>query len=628
MSPSFRSVLVVNRPSLIGAAVILTLSAVLLTATGTWLEAGFRGDELPFLVTVASSFAGTLVMITVLIVASVLSGALRPRLREFALLRAVGATAAQIRARVTGEALVLVLIAGPIGAVIGLFVAPLMSPLLVSSGVAPEGFLPSQSPLSVIGTLLVLVPTGVLAARMTARGILRVSPTAAVRESTVEPTALSRRRLVTAAALAITGVLTATTPFFAPGTIGAATGASSALLLVVAAALGGPALVRRAAIRGAAMTGSNAGAGRILAFSNARGFSRRLSAVVIPFALLVALGSVQSGVTIAITTATANQLREGVQTDLIVQSSSGITPAQATAIAALPGVTAIATTRHLPATVRTNPPDEDLPALDGLNWEPTSILLITPAKPLFDPKVQSGSLQDLAATGTIAVSEEALLFTGKGVGDMVDVRLAGQKAAASTIVAVYERGLGFGDYIVGSTDSASGGATSDAVFVDSILNSENRTQQAVIGLGLAVTDRNGYARSATQDTGGEQQLSLVLLLALLGFVAAAAANTLAASIRSRRDELGLLMRLGATRTQVMGMIALETIFIVATALIIGLLAVLPALTGVGQGVLGAPLPVFNLPVLSGLVLSTTLITILTTFPAALHATSTMASQRR
>lgn len=628
MNAAFRSVFVVNRSSLIGTATILALSAVLLTATGAWLDAGLRTADLSLLVGVAGSFAGTVVLLTVFIVANVFSGALRQRQREFALLRAMGATVRQVRATVTAEALVILLIVAPVGAIIGILVAPLLAPLLRSSGVLPEGFVLPSSPISFMAALVVLVPTGLVAARTAARGILRVSPTAAVRESTVDPPSTSRGRLLAAATIAIAGVTAASTPFFSPGTIGSATGATSAILLIIAAGLAGPALVRRAAIRGTAMMGTTTGAGRVLAFANARGFSRRLSAAVIPLALLVALGSVQSGVDTAVARATENDLRAGVKTDLIVLSRSGVTPAQAAAIAALPGVTAITAMGHRSGAVRTDSPDDDLPALDRLNWEPTVIRTITPGKPLLDPAVQSGSLRDLDTAGTIAVSHEALLFTGKGVGDTVDVRLAGNHAVAARIVAVYERGLGFGDYIMGADLPRRGTNTAgfDAVLVDATSPSKTGTRRALADMGLTVTDSPGYARLANQDAGGQHQLSLVLLLSLLGFVAAAAANTLAMSTGSRRAEFALLKRIGATRAQVMGMVAIETAFIIVTSLTIGILAVLPALVGVGQGLLGVPFPVFNLPVASALALSTVLITILTVIPTAWVATSTSSSR--
>ena len=620
MNAALRSVFVVNRTSLMGTAVVVALAGALLTATGAWLEAGIHNEKLALVVGLAGSFAGIVVMITVFIVASVFSGALRQRRREFALLRAIGATAGQVRATVTAEALAILLIAAPVGVAIGILVARLLVPLLRSSVALPEGFVLPFSPISIGATLLVLVPTALLAALTAARGILRVSPTVAVRESTLDSPRTSRGRLRTAAGLAVAGLLAATTPFFVPGMIGSATGAMSAILLIIAAALAGPALVRRVATRGMALVGNSTGAGRVLAFANARGFSRRLSAAVIPLALLVALGSVQSGVNTTVVRATANELRAGVQADLIVQSPSRVTSSQAAAIAAIPGVTAITAEGHLSGSVRTDP---------EVGWDQASISTITPGKPLLDPMVSSGSLRDLDTAGTIAVSRCTLLFTGKGVGDTIGVHLAGDHAVAAKIVAVYERGLGFGDYLMGANKAGLGPNTAafDAVFIDATASSKPATRTALTDMGLTVMDGAGYARAATQSTGGQQQLSLVLLLALLGFIAVAAANTLAMSTAGRRHEFALLKRIGATRAQVMRMVAIETGFIIVTALTIGLLAVLPALVGVGQGMLGVPSPVFDLSVTSALAVSTVIIAILTVIPTVWRGTSAPSSRR-
>ncbi|WP_295701720.1 ABC transporter permease [Lapillicoccus sp.] len=625
MYAALRSVFVANRSSLTGTAVVVALAAALLTASGTWLDAGIRDERLGLVVGLAGSFAGIVVMITVFIVASVFAGALRERRNEFALLRAVGATARQVRATVTAEALAILLVAGPVGAAVGILVAPRLVPLLRSGAALPDGFVLPFSPISILVALLVLLPTALLAARTAARGVLRVSPTAAVRESTVDAPTISLGRLRTAAVLGVVGLLAATTPFFVPGVIGSATGATSAILLVIAAGLAGPVLVHRVATRGMTVLGNRAGAGRVLAFANARGFSRRLSAAVIPLALLLALGSVQSGVNSGVVRATATELRAGAQADLIVLSPSGVTSYQAAAIAALPGVTASAATGHLAASVRTDP---------EVGWEPTTMGTITPGsairagRTLLDPTVSSGSLRDLDAAGTIAVSRTALLFTGKRVGDTVDVRLGGVDAGAAKIVAVYERGLGFGDYLMGVAAAERGPAAAafDAVFVDTTASTRVATRQALAEMGLTVTDGAGYASVATKEAGGQQQPSLVLLLALLGFVGAAAANTLAMSTASRRDEFALLRRIGATRAQVMRMVTIETAFIIATALTIGLLAVLPALIGVGQGLLGAPFPVFDLSVTVALVVATVAIAILTVIPTAWRATSTSSSR--
>ena len=625
MKSAFRSIFVVNRTSLIGTAVIVALAAALITATGTWLEAGIQNEKFALIVRLGSSFAGLVVMITVFVVSSVFSGALRQRRREFALLRAIGATARQVRATITAEALAILLIAAPVGATLGILVAPFLVPLLRSSVDLPAGYTLPFSPIALGATLLVLLPTALLAALTAARGIVRVSPTVAVRESTVESPTTSRVRLRTAAALAITGITAAMTPFFIPGMIGSASGAMSAILLIIAAALAGPALIHRVSTRGMALVRNSTGAGRVLAFANSRGFSRRLSAAVIPLALLIALGSVQSGVNMAVARATANEVHAGVHADLIVQSHFGVTSTQLADIAALPGVTATMAEGQVSAAVRTDPED---------GWDQATISTISPGstaargKPLLDPAVSSGSVRNLATTGTIAVSRDALLFTGKGIGGVIDVRLPGNKAMPAKIVAVYDRSLGFGDYIMGTDMRGATTTVFDTVFIDAASSSKPLVRRAIASMGLTVLDIAGYVRAATQGSGGEQQLSLVLLLALLGFVAAAAANTLAMSTASRRDEFVLLQRIGATRAQLMKMMMIETAIIIVTAVAIGILAVVPALVGVGQRMLGVPVPVFDVPMTSTLTVSTIVIAILTVIPTAWRGTSALSSRCR
>ncbi|WP_345741915.1 FtsX-like permease family protein [Serinicoccus marinus] len=96
-----------HRGGLIGTALALGLAATLLTLTGVLLETGVRagtGDPLSpgalagaQLTILASSFAGTALVVVLVVVVTTVSLALRQRRPEFALLRAVGATRAQVR---------------------------------------------------------------------------------------------------------------------------------------------------------------------------------------------------------------------------------------------------------------------------------------------------------------------------------------------------------------------------------------------------------------------------------------------------------------------------------------------------------------------------------------------------
>jgi putative ABC transport system permease protein len=623
---SARSAVRVHRGSMAGSALVVALAAALLTATGVWIEAGIRlaagstDPEASLLVTVASSFAGTAVLIALLVVASTFAGALRPRAREFALLRAVGATTRQVRQLVTAEVLLVFAVAAPLGAVPGLLLAPQLDGVLVDGGIVPAGFATTPSPWPVLGTLVLLVPTALLGARMAGRESARLSPASAVQRSAVEPAGLPRVRVVTAVVLVGAGLAVALVPFAAPGLLGSAAATTSAFLLLIAAALIGPLLVRWAAERGLALTGGRGRAVPTLALANARGFSRRLTGVVVPLALLLALGTVQSGVNGAVVDAAEQQVRDALTADLVVQAPDGVTAGQVTEVAGLPGVAATGSTALVAAQVRVDAEDEDLPFLDGLSWEATALRTVPAAGGLVDPDVRAGSLADLGGDGTIAVSSEAALGGMASVGDPVTVRVDGVETSL-TVVAVYERGLGLGDYLIRS--GADLGTPVDATLLVRTDTSGDiaAVRDAVTAAGLTATDVDGYARSVRDATAGEQGLSTALLLALLAFVAVGAGNALVQLVGSRRAELALLSRTGATRRQLLRMVATESVLLTGTAVLVGLVSVLPALLGVGQGLLGVPLPVFDPVVLGSLVGVVVLIGVTLPVAAAVRATS-------
>jgi len=568
--------------SFIGSFLIILVASALLAANGVLMETGLRSSE-PLLTSVAGSFAGTAILVVVLVVASTFGSALRQRAAQFALLRAVGATPSQVRAMVTAEVAIVFAIAAPLGAIPGLFAASLLTPLLSSSGVVPTDLVLSVSPLPVLGVLVALFPTALLAARLAARQITRVSATAAVSGSSVESAKLSRGRAITAIAFFALGVVSASVPFFEPGTIGSATGATSALLLITAVALGGPAIVGAVARRAARATSNSRFASAMLAAVNSRGFSRRLTAAIIPLALLLALGTVQTGVNATVAQASGMQLRDGLGSDVVITSSQGVTAAQLADVASSPGVDAVVGSSMLAAEVRVD--NEDV---GELSWEQTSVRSLTgsPAG-LIDADVTSGSLDDLTGPGTIAVSSDAFM----GVGDTAELRF-GSTSFTAKIVAVYARGLGFGDFIVLSSSlPASVRPTSSDLLL---------AQGSGTFPGLSVSTVDDYVDATVADAAAQQQLGAILLFVLVFFVAIAAANTLVMLTRARSAEFALLRRIGATRRQLSSMIAIESGFVMVMALAIGTLAVLPALTGVAYGLLGGLSAGIDWPVYVGL----------------------------
>ena len=564
------------RSSFVGSFLIVMTAAALLSANGVLMETGIRGDA-PLLATVAASFAGTAILVVVLVVASTFSSALRQRTAQFALLRAVGATAAQVRSMVTAEVVLVFALAAPLGAIPGLFAAQLLTPALESGGIVPAGIDMSISPLPIVAALLLLFPTALLAARLAARRVTRVSPTAAVRAASSESAQLSSARRITAIGLLVAGILVAGTPFILPGTLGSATGATSAFLLIAAAALAGPAIVGSIARRAARATRSSSNAAGMLALVNTRGFSRRLTAAIIPLALFLALGTVQTGVNGSMVDAAGVQLREGLGSDVIVTAPDGVTPEQAASVASAPGIEAVVASSTVAAEVKVDSDDD----LGGLSWEQTALRTVDGSTVrLIDVGVTAGSLDELTGEPTIAVSSESLFGTGKTVGDTVDLRFGDSPAVPATIVAIYDRGLGFGEYIVdeSSLPEASRPATADVLFA--------RGSADLGSLGVQTVSVDDYVAASVAGAASQQQLSAILLFVLILFVAIAAANTLVMLTGARKPEFALLRRIGATRRQLTSMVATESLFVMVTALVIGTLSVIPALLGVAYGMLG------------------------------------------
>lgn len=613
-----------HRSGLAGTLLVLALAGALLAVAGVLAESGLRSGSDPsavgggLLLVLAGSFSGTVATVVVLVVAATVGLALRGRRRELALLRAVGATRGQLRGQIGTEVLLVALLAVPLGAVPGLLLSRVLTPTLRDADLLGPGDALVLSPFPVLGAVAVLLPVAWLAARVAARETLRLAPGAAVRTSGVEAATVGRVRGSAAVTVGLLGLASAFSPLIVPGTVGGASAAASALLLVAAAGLAGPSLVRWAFGRAARWEPHLGPAGR-LASANLRGFSRRLTVVVVPLALALTAGTAQTTVDRTVAEAATAQLREGTRAaDLVAGAPAGLSAAEVAAVAALPSVAGTTEVRSAPARVRT---DADLDGvLDALAWEPTSVTALTAGATglLVDPSVTAGSLAELDRDGTIAVSTDATVGTGFRVGATVPLRWADGSMSSPTVVAVYDRGLGFGDYLVGPDSPAArpAGPAADSLLVATAPGALPEARTALAGLGVTAQAMGSYAEDAGATGAAERRLSTVLLLGLLAFVFLGAANALVMVTARRRRELGLYGRTGATRTQLLRMVATEAVLTGGLAWVIGTVAVLPAVVGVGLGLLGPALPPVDLRAYLALSGAVVLLPLLTVVPTA------------
>lgn len=566
----------VNAPQLIGATVAITAAIGILAAAAAWLAAGLTDPALAStggqLVTLSSSFIGIAALIAGLTVSSTIATGLRERRRQYALLSAVGATAGRLRSLILLETLLLFVLAAPLGALLGFALATATIPLLQNTGLAPDGYtLPIDATPAATATGVMLL-VAVAAAWSASRHALRVQAAEAVRASGVESSRLGTGRRIAALVVVLAGGISAAMPLVLPGMIGVAFAAVSTFLLITALALVGPTIAAATASRIRRALPPNSSLA--LPLANVRGFSRRLTAVLVPFALVAALGAVQLSTDAIVDTAAREQLVGGLASDF----AGAISSAQdADAVRRLEGVDQVVVLGSVAGEVLVDQ-DDDLPFEI---WEPATLGTISGRDGItgvLDPGITAGSLADLRGDDTIAVSADALLGSTSTIGDTVAVRTDGA-VRDRTIVAVYTSSLGFGDYLITHPDASASGTLLVSTGPDSAMS----VRSEAAALGIELQDPAEYA--ARVPGNGESSTSSVLLFALLAFALLAAVNTLVTLIRGRRDELDLLTRLGATRTTVIRTIVIENLIAVTLAIILGLAAALPAALGVGIALL-------------------------------------------
>ncbi|GGA64193.1 hypothetical protein GCM10011490_13550 [Pseudoclavibacter endophyticus] len=565
----------VNRSAVAGAAIALTAAIGMLTAAAFWLDAGLRDPALSAtageLVTVASSFIGVASLIAGLTVASTIATGLRERRPQFALLAAVGATSSRLRRMVVAETLSLFVVAAPVGALIGFALGAATVPLLQDAGLAPGGYGLPLTVVPVIGVVAVTIAVALISAWTASRRTFRVNAAEALRTSGVEPARVGAGRRATAVVVAALGVVAAGMPLVLPGMLGVAFGTMSTFLLMTAIALIGPIAVAWAAGRAQRLLPARSSSR--LAVANIRGFSHRLTAVIVPFALVAALGAVQLSTNAIVAAAARDQLASGILTDLV-----GPADGDFAAIEGLDGVNAVTVLASQSMEVLADQ-DDDLPFEV---WEPGTAGTLTTTGNIdaaVDPDVTAGSLGELAAAGTIAVSADALIGSTTGVGDTLTVRIGGV-TQARTIVAIYAASLGFGDYLLVTADTAPGGGT---MLVDTDDGRADAVRDHAAALGIPLQPPDVYAAGAP--AGGESTTSSVLLFSLLLFALLGAINTLITLIRGRREELVLLIRIGATRPTLVRTVVTESLIATVLAVAAGTVAAIPAAVTAGFSLL-------------------------------------------
>jgi putative ABC transport system permease protein len=554
------------------------------------------GEFLGFLSTALLVFAGIALFVGAFLVVNTFGIVVAQRAREFALLRAVGASRRQVVTTVLVEALAVGLFASLLGLAFGVGLAVLLQVVLSAVGIE----LPTSGTVVATRTVIASFAVGTLvtvaASIVPARRASAVLPVEALRASSPQSRGLGRRTTSGAILAGLGGVALvaglggATAQPLGLVGIGAAALFIGVALLAplaagpVAAALG--ALPARVSVPGRLARGN---AGR-----DPRRTASTASALMIGLALVTAVTIVAASVQAAVTDALATQFRA----DLIVQTDQSgmreLPPRVAQDLADAPEIAAL-------GTIRIGQVEDDGATRVLVGVDPSTIA------ELLDLGVEEGSI-DALANGGIALQTDVAADRGLALGDHLEVVSSRGTGHDLEVVATFASAelLGTGYVVAVDTlaDVAPGGG-GDVVLMANASGDVGSARQvveaAVASVPTATVNDQAEFRQAQEDQISQvlglmvALLALAIIIALIGI-----ANTLILAVYERTREIGLLRAVGMDRPQTRRMVLWEASIVAlfggALGVAVGTFLGWALVTALGNGVERMILPAGQLTI--------------------------------
>lgn len=555
---------------------------------------------LGFIGTFLLVFAGISLFVGAFIIANTFAMSVRQRQREFALLRAVGASPGQVFGSVLVQAAVVGLIGSGLGVLSGVALVSGLRLVLARMGMDLSGDIPLEA-----GTVALSMAIGtvvsMVAAAVPARRAALVPPVEAMRDDVVaEERSLHVRAAVGSVLLAggLVAVFLATSARVDPAGTWLGAGAAAVLTAVLVLA---PVIARTAlAVLAAPAVAAIRPLGRLARGNvtrNPRRTANTASALIIGMALV--------GATTVLASTAQASTRTVVESestaDLVVQSASFRIPGEAVpAIRALPtvGRADTVTVGGGQVTTESGAADDGAPSSTTLAGVSDGAIGTT-----LEVLVVAGSLADFG-DGDAAVQRTTAEDEGWTVGDVLTLTTDTATADVTVRAIVDSRILGapvilpeagLAEILPESRRDVVSIFVSAADGVDLETLRADVTEAAAPFVILSVQTNEELATALADQVG---QI-LVILYALLGLSIVIAVlgivNTLALSVIERTREIGLLRAVGLGRLQLAGIIAIESVLTaffgtaVGVAVGVALASAMPQVFGdVGLSTLAIP----------------------------------------
>lgn len=517
-------------------------------------------------------FAFVTAFVSAFLINNVFQITIGQRLRELALMRAVGASGTQVRRMIYVEALIMSVIATILGIVGGIFVARGIVSIFNSAGV---GF-PEADIILLVRTVVVAFLVGVgitmLSVIVPARRAAKIPPVAALRPE-LGFDAMRARRLVIGAAVTLIGAA-----MFVAGLFAGLDGAIPMITLV-----GGGGLLTFLGVASLSSTVAKPvtkmigwpvakvlGATGVLARENAGRSPRRTSATAAALMIGVSLVSAAAVFSASLRSSLNATLERGVQADLLVlpseQGAQGLPPNVVQTLEELPEVGAVTPIRGTAALI-----DGDQQAVGAA--DPVAL------EQLINLDLSEGSYEAVADGGVLVYRDEAVDL-GLGVGDTVPITFQSGEQRDLTVAGIYnDDSLVGGSWLV-SLDTLADVTTAPPTdffiplqFADGVDTTSGRAEieAALAPFPQAEVQSNAEFRDEVE---GQVDQLLVVITVLLGFAIIIAvlgiSITLALGVVERTREIGLMRAVGMNKRQTRRSVRWESIIVSTFGAIVGI----------------------------------------------------------